>query len=164
MSDGQEIKARHQRAGYLWKLPMSKCVGRAGGLGWHWRPAGARAPRENAVHCFAAAWTLTRLLSSPRAACRTSSEKWQKRVFIAKDGFLLYYGEKTNPNAPHFDTKPKVSRRRRRAGRPRRWRVRGGPRTTARPPSRHPRARVGCLQPCQRGHAAGVRAAAQWGL
>jgi len=30
-------------------------------------------------------------------------------MFIAKDGFLLYYGEKTNPNASHFDTKPKVS-------------------------------------------------------
>jgi hypothetical protein len=29
-------------------------------------------------------------------------------MFIAKDGFLLYYGEKTNPNASHFDTKPKV--------------------------------------------------------
>ncbi len=29
-------------------------------------------------------------------------------MFIAKDGFLLYYGEKTNPNATHFDTKPKV--------------------------------------------------------
>ncbi len=29
-------------------------------------------------------------------------------MFIAKDGFLLYYGERTNPNAAHFDTKPKV--------------------------------------------------------
>ena len=26
MSDGVEIKSRHQRAGILWKLPMSKCV------------------------------------------------------------------------------------------------------------------------------------------
>ncbi len=29
-------------------------------------------------------------------------------MFIAKDGFLLYYGEKMNPNSSHFDTKPKV--------------------------------------------------------
>ena len=28
-------------------------------------------------------------------------------MFIAKDGFLLYYGERTNPNAANFDTKPK---------------------------------------------------------
>ena len=26
MSDGVEIKSRHQRAGHLWKLPMSKWV------------------------------------------------------------------------------------------------------------------------------------------
>jgi hypothetical protein len=30
-------------------------------------------------------------------------------MFVAKDGFLLYYGERTKPNAQHFDTKPKVS-------------------------------------------------------
>lgn len=29
-------------------------------------------------------------------------------MFMAKDGFLLYYGEKSNPKATHFDTKPKV--------------------------------------------------------
>jgi hypothetical protein len=29
-------------------------------------------------------------------------------MFIAKDGFLLYYGERTNPNASHYDTKPKA--------------------------------------------------------
>jgi hypothetical protein len=40
--------------------------------------------------------------------CRAEGSKWQKRVFMAKDGFLLYYGTTANPNAAHFDTKPKV--------------------------------------------------------
>jgi hypothetical protein len=26
MSSDDDIKSRHQRAGFLWKLPMSKCV------------------------------------------------------------------------------------------------------------------------------------------
>ena len=50
MSSDVEIKSRHQRAGHLWKLPMSKSTG----------------------------------------------ERWQRRMFIAKDGFLLYYGERAN--------------------------------------------------------------------
>lgn len=38
---------------------------------------------------------------------KASSEKWQRRLFVAKDGFLLYYGASTSPDMPHFDTKPK---------------------------------------------------------
>jgi len=52
-NEGVEIKSRHQRAGVLWKLPMSK----------------------------------------------SSGERWQRRMFIAKDGFLLYYKDTANPNA-----------------------------------------------------------------
>ena len=57
-----DMKSSHQRAGFLFKLPMSK-------------PA---------------------------------SEKWQKRQFVAKDGFLLYYGANAPANPTNFDTKPKV--------------------------------------------------------
>lgn len=55
------IRARHLRAGWMHKLPMSKSTG----------------------------------------------EKWQRRFFVAKDGFLLYYAT-GNANASFFDTKPKV--------------------------------------------------------
>ncbi len=34
------------------------------------------------------------------------SEKWQRRFFVAKDGFLLYYAT-GDPGQLHFDTKPK---------------------------------------------------------
>lgn len=38
---------------------------------------------------------------------KASSEKWQRRLFVAKDGFLLYYGGSATPDQTHFDTKPK---------------------------------------------------------
>jgi hypothetical protein len=57
-NEGVEIKSRHQRAGVLWKLPMSK----------------------------------------------SSGERWQRRMFIAKDGFLLYYKDSANPNAANVRT------------------------------------------------------------
>jgi hypothetical protein len=38
---------------------------------------------------------------------KSSSEKWQRRLFIAKDGFLLYYASNTPAETAHFDTKPK---------------------------------------------------------
>ena len=41
---------------------------------------------------------------------QTTSEKWQKRFFVAKDGFLLYYSTGT-PTQSFFDTKPKVRTR-----------------------------------------------------
>lgn len=56
-----EMRARHQRSGYLYKLPMSK----------------------------------------------STSDKWQKRMFVAKDGFLLYYAASEDPNSIHFNNKPK---------------------------------------------------------
>ena len=46
-----------------------------------------------------------------RAFLSTRSEKWQRRLFMAKDGFLLYYDPKKSPEDPHFDNKPKVRRR-----------------------------------------------------
>ncbi len=55
-------------------------------------------------------------------------------MFIAKDGFLLYYGEKTNPNAMHFDTKPKVRDERTSAGHSRRARTRLSPAAPPPPP------------------------------
>jgi myosin heavy subunit len=48
-----------------------------------------------------AAEVLRRLLRRP------TSDKWQKRLFVAKDGFLLYYSPSNSPTAAHFDTKPK---------------------------------------------------------
>ena len=56
-----DMRSSHQRAGFLWKLPMSK----------------------------------------------PSGEKWQKRSFVAKDGYLLYYGANAPSNPTNFDTKPK---------------------------------------------------------
>lgn len=38
---------------------------------------------------------------------KASSEKWQRRLFVAKDGFLLYYAGSTPAGAAAFDTKPK---------------------------------------------------------
>lgn len=35
------------------------------------------------------------------------SERWQKRLFVAKDGYLLYYAASGPANPTHFDTKPK---------------------------------------------------------
>ena len=35
-----------------------------------------------------------------------ASDKWQRRLFVAKDGFLLYYAT-GNPDAASFDTKAK---------------------------------------------------------
>jgi hypothetical protein len=87
------IKARFQRAGYLWKLPMSKCV---------------------IVRILARADVMPDAFAPsppPPQPSRTSSEKWQKRFFVAKDGFLLYYSSGT-PNQSFFDTKPKVRGRR----------------------------------------------------
>ncbi|RYG52626.1 hypothetical protein EON67_00755 [archaeon] len=57
---------RFQRAGHMWKLPMSK----------------------------------------------STSEKWQRRLFVAKDGFLMYYAPlstsvEADPALAHFNTKPK---------------------------------------------------------
>jgi hypothetical protein len=40
--------------------------------------------------------------------CRPNSEKWQRRLFVAKDGFLLYYTGSGSTVPVHFDTKPKV--------------------------------------------------------
>lgn len=37
---------------------------------------------------------------------KPASEKWQRRFFVAKDGFLLYYANGRSDQA-HFDTKPK---------------------------------------------------------
>ena len=36
-----------------------------------------------------------------------ASEKWQRRLFVAKDGFLLYYAPSGAVDATSFDTKAK---------------------------------------------------------
>lgn len=38
---------------------------------------------------------------------KPNSEKWQRRLFVAKDGFLLYYTGSGSTVPVHFDTKPK---------------------------------------------------------
>ena len=35
------------------------------------------------------------------------SSKWQKRLFVAKDGFLLYYSPGATADITHFETKAK---------------------------------------------------------
>lgn len=37
----------------------------------------------------------------------SSSERWQKRLFVAKDGFLLYYAPSKPADFDSFDTKPR---------------------------------------------------------
>lgn len=59
-ADSQDMAARYQRAGLLWKLPMSK----------------------------------------------PQSDKWQKRLCMAKDGYILYYNP-TEEVTKNFCTKPK---------------------------------------------------------
>ena len=49
----------------------------------------------------------THLYYPPTFLARTTSDKWQKRFFVAKDGFLLYYSEGKVAQS-FFDTKPKV--------------------------------------------------------
>jgi hypothetical protein len=83
------IKARFQKAGFLWKLPMSKCVI----IIIFFLPFPPSPPPPPT--------TSTR--TKTRSA---SSEKWQKRFFVAKDGFLLYYVS-GSPTQTFFDTKPK---------------------------------------------------------
>ena len=93
MSQDDEIKSRHQRAGYLWKLPMSKCV-----------------LMQTSPADISASLSLGYLTPSPKILTlfrATSSTTWSKRFFVAKDGFLLYYST-GSPTQTFFDTKPKV--------------------------------------------------------
>jgi hypothetical protein len=80
------LSARWQRSGTLWKLPMSRC-----------------APRPS-LHC---ARPKAPSLTPPFPPCshRPTSESWQQRFFVAKDGWLLFYA-KGSPET-FFDTRPK---------------------------------------------------------
>ena len=95
-----DMRSRHQRAGFLWKLPMSKYVTVAQ-MPWpDTRCAGVQ---------HAAGVRLSRLPpASGVCTRRPTGEKWQKRMFVAKDGYLLYYGGTAPANPSNFDTKPKV--------------------------------------------------------
>ena len=91
-----EIKARHQRAGFLWKLPMSKCVSRLSAC-----PVRHTQRRSSHTRCSPIP------PSPPPARALAGSTTWSKRFFVAKDGFLLYYST-GSPTQSFFDTKPKV--------------------------------------------------------
>ena len=93
------MRSRHQRAGFLWKLPMSKCV-------HAWTLVTGAAP--DCARCSGRQRSNLRRRHDPSLFRRPTGEKWQKRMFVAKDGYLLYYGGTAPANPSNFDTKPKV--------------------------------------------------------